>query len=119
MSTWLQTICDDFLLGRDTSILKYADLDSFFRGTVCAEDVSFANLQLEGYHCIQGFFILVNLKADKLVVQDDDVASAAAGGQANKYSYRKLDQGMIQVCAKVAPNEMDGIRVLWKIAIDC
>ena len=119
VSTWLQSICDDFLLGRDTSILKYSDLDSFFRGTVCAEDVSFANLQLEGYHCIQGFFILVNLKADKLVVQDDDVASAAAGLQANKYSYRKLDQGMIQVCAKVAPNEMEGIRVLWKIAIDC
>jgi hypothetical protein len=23
------------------------------------------------------------------------------------------------VCAKVAPNEMEGIGVLWKIAIDC
>ena len=100
-------------------MLKYEDLDRFFRGTVCAKDVSFANLQLEGYHCIQGFFILVNLRADKLVVQDDDVANAAAGLVTNNYSQRKLDPDLIQVCAKVAPNEMEGIRVLWKIAIDC
>lgn len=32
--------------------------------------------------------------------------------------YRKLDPDLISVCAKVAPNEMKGINVLWKIAID-
>lgn len=119
VSAWLQTICDDFLLGRDTSMLKYEDLNSFFRGTVCAESNSFVNLQLEGYHCIQGFFILVNLRADKLVVQDDDVAKAASGIKTGMYNQRKLEPDLIQVCAKVAPNEMEGIRVLWKIAIDC
>ena len=67
-------------------MLKYEDLDSFFRGTVCAEEVSFANLQLEGYHCIQGFFIMVNLRADKIFVQDDDVANAAAGLVTNNYN---------------------------------
>ena len=30
VSAWLQTICDDFLLGRDTSSIKYEDLVSFF-----------------------------------------------------------------------------------------
>ena len=32
---------------------------------------------------------------------------------------KRIDPDVIQVCAKVAPNEMDGIQVLWKIAIDC
>jgi hypothetical protein len=76
LSAWLQTICDDFLLGRDTSSISYDDLVSFFTQTICAESNNFENLNLEGYHCIQGFFLLINLRADKLFVQDDDVAKA-------------------------------------------
>ena len=96
VSAWLKTICDDFLLGRDTSMIRYEDLAAFFRETVGAEDNSFVHLNLEGYHCIQGFFLLVNLRADKLVVQDDDVARAAAGAAAKSWEtaaiqHRALD----------------------------
>ena len=81
-------------------------------------------MSLEGYHCIQGFFVLVNLKADKLVVLDDDVARKQAGADLTKaeemsIDRKKIDPDVIQVCAKVAPNLMDGIQALWKIAIDC
>ena len=79
ISVWLQTICDDFMLGRNTSIISFEDLQSFFRQTVCNESNSYEKLTLEGYHCIQGFFLLVNLKAAKLVILDDLVAKTLAG----------------------------------------
>ena len=68
VSFWLQTICDDFLLGRDTSTIRYEDLVAFFTSTICSETNNFTNLTIEGYHCIQGFFLLINLRANKLVV---------------------------------------------------
>ena len=68
VSVWLKTVCDDFMLGRDTSMINYDDLLNFFKETICAESNSFSQLTLEGYHCIQGFFLLINLRADKLVV---------------------------------------------------
>jgi len=124
VSVWLRSICDDFLLGRDTSATTYEELVSFYKDTICAESNNFVNLNLEGYHCIQGFFLLINLRADKLVVQDDDVHRANSGRvletwEASTLTYKKLDPDLIQVCTKVAPNEMEGIQVLWRVAIDC
>ena len=56
-------------------------------------------------------------------MQDDDVMKANSNSlkkwETSAVQYRKIDPDLIQVCAKVAPNEMEGIRVLWKIAIDC
>ena len=49
-------------------MINYEDLLSFFRETICADGNNFALLTLEGYHCIQGFFLLINLRADKLVI---------------------------------------------------
>ena len=81
-------------------MIRYEDLAAFFRETIGADDNSFVHLNLEGYHCIQGFFLLVNLRADKLVVQDDDVARAAAGAAAKSWEtaaiqHRKLDPDAI------------------------
>ena len=92
--------------------------------TICSESNNFVNLNMQGYNCIQGFFILINQRANKLVVQDDDCAKAAIGAARQAYeqsslAHKKLDQEMIQVRAVVAPNEMEGIAVLWKIALDC
>ena len=114
VSVWLRTICDDFLLGRDTSPTSFEELVSFYRETICAEENTFANLNLEGYYCIQSFFLLINLRADKLVVQDDDVHKANSGRvlekwEASALTHKKVDPELVQVCAKVAPNEMDGI----------
>ena len=67
------------MLGRDTSMIVYEDLLNLFKDTVCAESNDFASLTLDGYHCIQGFFLLANLKAEKLVLLDDDVAKVQAG----------------------------------------
>lgn len=41
LSAWLQTICDDFLLGRDTSSISFDDLVTFFSLTICAESNNF------------------------------------------------------------------------------
>ena len=59
-----------------------------------------------------------------MVVLDDDVARKQAGAELTKFENtnierKKIDPDVIQVCAKVAPNLMDGIQALWKIAIDC
>ena len=58
------------------------------------------------------------------MVQDDDVANAVSGIAPKQWEkaslgYKKIDPETIQVCTKVAPNEMEGISVLWKIAMDC
>ena len=42
VSGWLQVVCDDFMLGRDTSMINYDDLLNFFKETICAESNSFA-----------------------------------------------------------------------------
>ena len=52
VSNWLQVMCDDFLLGRDTSVVKYEDMESFYTETICKEDNDFTNINVQGYHCI-------------------------------------------------------------------
>lgn len=49
-------------------MINYDDLSNFFHETICAETTDFKNINLEGYHCIQMFFLLVNLRAGKLVI---------------------------------------------------
>ena len=121
VSDWLRAICDDFMLGRNQNTTFFDNIKSFYMDTICGENNNFANLNVEGYHCIQGFFILINLRANKLVVQDDDVIKVNAGGSVKNTSWqgRKLDPAQIQVSSNVPPNEMEGIGVLWTIAIDC
>ena len=68
VSNWLRGICDDFLLGRNKNSTSFDNLKSFYVDTICAENNNFANLNVQGYQCIQSFFLLVNLRADKLVV---------------------------------------------------
>ena len=105
VSDWLRGICDDFMLGRNQNASSYNNLKSFYMDTICGENNDFTSLNVEGYHCIQGFFLLINLRADKLVIQDDDVSRINSGGSPNlAWNGRKLDPEQIQVCAKVAPN---------------
>ena len=80
VSDWLRAICDDFMLGRNQNTTFFDNIKSFYMDTICGENNNFSNLNVEGYHCIQGFFILINLRANKLVVQDDDVIKVNAGG---------------------------------------
>ena len=125
VSNWMRSICDDFLLGKNQKTTSLEDLKNFYQNTICSDsNNSFINLNIEGYHCIQGFFLLVNLRADKLLVQDDDVAKANSGQESTSINStwvtsKTLDPDTIKICAKVAPNEMEGISILWKIAIDC
>ena len=123
LADWLKVICDDFLLGRNTGTIAYDDLLAFFTSTICSTENSYSNLNLEGYYCIQGFFLLLNLRAQKLMALDDDITKAMAGPlkhwEITSVQYRKIDPDLIAVTACVAPNEMEGIEVLWKIAIDC
>ena len=45
-------MCDDFLLGRDTSMIEYEDIHKFFMETICNENNNFVNLNSQGYNCI-------------------------------------------------------------------
>ena len=67
-------------------MIKYEDIKNFFAETICGVNSDFSGMNLEGYHCIQMFFLLVNLKAEKLVIQDDDVAMAASGVERAKWA---------------------------------
>lgn len=101
VSNWMRTICDDFMLGKNTKTTTIDDLTSFYQNTICSEaNSSFVDLNIEGYHCIQGFFLLMNLRADKLLVQDDDVSKANSGkslsGTTSTWNtYKNLDHETI------------------------
>lgn len=93
VSNWLRGICDDFLLGRNQNTTSYDNLKSFYMDTICSENNNFANLNVEAYHCIQSFFLLINLRADKLVVQDDHVSRVNSGTKVSNTSWngRRID----------------------------
>lgn len=124
VSNWLQDLSVDFIFRRDNGSIPYDDLVRFYKHTICADSNNFAKINTEGFNCIQMFFILINLRQDKLLVLDDDVCRANGGldlkdYQKQQFAYKKISPTDVEVCAKVGPNEMDGINVLWKIAIDC
>ena len=80
---WLRGLCDKFQHSESTAemsasrIVMIDDLLAFFRKSIVNEkDQSLLqDLSLEGFHCVQSFFILINSLAGKLRrVTEDDAA---------------------------------------------
>jgi hypothetical protein len=89
-------------------------------------------LSMEGYHFFQTFFVLMNKRDKKLILLGDEGQNqqqkvmtsynnqSGAGFKAYKFNQQSESAiGDVEVMVKASPNEMKGIKALWKIAIDC
>ena len=97
------------------------DLVVFFTQKMNPSQSFFGSLSLEGYYCIQTFFILMNKRARRLILLEDKAApkftsySSENGPNYNSNlnfgagSDSFSDPGAVEVMVKSEPNEMDGI----------
>ena len=53
-------------------LMEEQDLISFFQEKINSGDTDFSNLSLEGYYCIQSFFVLINKRAGSLIVLGEE-----------------------------------------------
>ena len=56
---WLRKVSED-VLKDGKAICDQDQLIAFFREKIGSERADFTNLNLEGYYCIQAFFVLIN-----------------------------------------------------------
>jgi hypothetical protein len=163
----LRGIIDDCLKNH-LNLVDEQELIDFFKTKIAddSDDSQFKNLSIEGYYCIQSFFLLINLNNRKLYIlgdEEQDVPNKAkandmsegtkaeftqnasqsftsfsntTGAKTISYSFNKnasttpvaltgaggatlTDSELLDVVIRAAPNELEGITVLWRIAIDC
>ena len=55
----------------DNSVISLEDLFSFYRESISEGLSDFTSLSLEGFICIQGFFVLINSRAGKVKTLHD------------------------------------------------
>ena len=70
---WLRGIIDDCLKNK-LGLIDELELIDFFKTKIADEsdEAQFKNLSMEGYYCIQSFFLLINLKSCKLYILGDE-----------------------------------------------
>lgn len=113
----------------------------FFKQKTSASTTDFSNLTVDGYYCIQSFFIVANTLNRKLIVLSDETKGSQGGTQKSAYtsfnnstgaqykSYsftqvssnnnnKGIDPQALEIEVRAEPNEMEGIQGLWKIALD-
>jgi hypothetical protein len=83
---WLSQLSKE-VTKKETTIVEEQELTEFFR-EVCSEKndyMNYTNLSIEGYACVQGFFLLSNQKERRLIIigeENDDTVKAALEKQA-------------------------------------
>lgn len=70
---WLRGIIDDCLKNH-LNLVDEQELIDFFKTKIAddSDDIQFKNLSIEGYYCIQSFFLLINLNNRKLYILGDE-----------------------------------------------
>ena len=94
---WLRKVSEDVI--KDSQpIIDQQDLIAFFKEKISSEETDFRNLSIEGYYCIQSFFVLINKQARRLVVlgeevipekQQDQQTGNASGGTGTNAEFAK------------------------------
>ena len=59
----------------ENNVISLEDLCSFYRDNIANGLSDFTTLEMEGYVCIQGFFVLINSGEGRLKLLDDSSAS--------------------------------------------
>ena len=72
----LKNFCELAFSNEDNNVIKLEELCLFYRESIAAGLSDFSSLEIEGFHCIQGFFILINNRENRIKILGDN------GGQA-------------------------------------
>ena len=79
---WLRKMSEEVIKDR-LGLMDEQDLISFFQEKINSGETDFSNLSLEGYYCIQSFFVLINKRAGSLIVLgEESVPVNRTAGQA-------------------------------------
>ena len=71
---WLKEVCD--LHSQYCAVVDLSDLISFFSDQILKEQTKvFNTISLEGFNCIQSFFILLNESSKKLLRLNQNIAA--------------------------------------------
>ena len=135
--TWFNKMCED-VLKDGLSLVDQDVLIAFFKEKINSDETNFQNLSIEGYYCIQSFFVLINKRAKKIIILGEEIITPGTVGAASRptaaantshpsittnaqgkvIKTASIDPEKLDVQVRVAPNELEGISGLWKIAID-
>ena len=67
----LKKFIDEILISEDNNVVEIEDLCQFYRETIAPGHSDYTNLELEGFVCIQAFFVLINSRAGRLTILND------------------------------------------------
>lgn len=70
-------MCED-VLKEGEHVVDPDELIAFFKEKINSDTTNFSNLSIEGYHCIQSFFVLINKKAKRLIILGEEIINATA-----------------------------------------
>ena len=62
---WLQGVSKSQYEG--TEVVEIQSLIDFFKDKIANEERTFQHLTLDGFYCIQSFFVLINESSNKIV----------------------------------------------------
>ena len=68
----LKKFVDEILISEENNVVDLNDLCSFYRETIASGDSDYTNLELEGFVCIQAFFVLINSREGRLKILNDN-----------------------------------------------
>ena len=91
-ATWMRSFADDLMLGRSSCPTNLEELVRFYRESLCADGASYVDISVEGYSCVQSYFLLSNLLQENIIINDHDVKKADLGRNSahNGAIYRSL-----------------------------
>ena len=94
----MRSFSDDILLGRSQCPTDLEELVRFFRESLCSDQLRLADISIEGYNCVQSFFLLSNLLIETIIVKDNDVKKSNLGRNKlhSATSYRTLMHDKIE-----------------------
>lgn len=72
----LKKFVDEILISEENRVITLEDLCSFYRETLASGDSDYTNLELEGFICIQAFFVLINSREGRIKILNDNVKSS-------------------------------------------
>lgn len=75
----LKKFVDEILISDVNKVVDLEDLCSFYRDTIASGHSDYTNLELEGFVCIQAFFVLINSRQGRLKILNDDAKASADG----------------------------------------
>ena len=137
---WLKESCE--AQGKSTSIWNLDELGEFFNDKLASGENDFSTLSLDGFSCIQSYFLMINEKENKVQRLAPTKSSSGSSSYTDRmmtgfssitgpvygdFSFMKQnrktsgdkaeEEGTFKIY--VFPSQLNGIETMWNIALNC